>query len=926
MTGGPLTRRPWLVGLAASCALYAPALLAPSSVLLPLDHYGAAQPWLGDRAASPPANPILSDQPFDFFAWHEFLVRGLARGSLPLWNPHQALGEPFAGNVQARLLDPATWFVAAVNAATGSLYGWTLSAVLRAALSFFFVARLVRLLGGGGLGALLGAAAYAFCGFSVLYVNHPMGHVAPWVAAGAYAAARLRRDPGGREVAGVAAAVALSIGGGHPESTLVGLVAIASVFLLSGSLERRSLGRLLLALALGCSLAAPVLLPFVEYLANGGVGPERAGARRLAAAADAPLASVPWTALGALLLLLARRAGGRSKSPLRRAAVLPCVAAALLCVFHFGTRASGGESLLVLLWPAAAPAHPTEEFLHLPMHVRTASFVGLPALLLVLGALADAARGARREPFAWLWLLALADFLEEPACRLLLHGAWPGLLLHTHYASLAAVFWAALVAGRGARFETAAEARETAGRLARGGVVAALLALGVFVEDRAGPWFGEGSVEEGPAQAGRAEAVFAFPAPGASVGRRLVAQGVVATPEPIASLDLELLSARGASFRRACDRFEERPGAPPGGQAYAWFVFGWNTAGLPRGTYRLAIRAFGAGGKEWRTQPLEPIRLERFHFLSGGRFAAILAIGGAALAAAWLGRPKGRALGGVLLAAAAGDLAAAGFGFNGTCPAGLREQAVRDPLIVEVRERVGHDRVLTDGKLLPPESATLVGLRDVWNYDAIHPARTLALLREIVSGSGASPQRWGSIGLDHPKLPLLGLGGLIGFSGGAPPGSWRLVRERGPVRFLAREGNGGRAFLAAPDAPLDNPAPAPDLGRIAFVEDGPDRVRLEVEASRPALLVLADTFFPGWRARVDGKPVEILPVAGAVRGLRLPADAREVEFLYVPLSFSAGLLLSALAGGVLGLLWMSGRDGPVRATRPRARSSPPPRP
>ncbi|MGH7150482.1 MAG: hypothetical protein ACREIU_07285, partial [Planctomycetota bacterium] len=129
MTGGSLARRPWLVGLAASCAFHAPALLRPGAALLPLDHYGATQPWLGDRPAAPLANAILHDQPFDFFAWQEFVARGLARGTFPLWNPHQAHGEPFAGNLQARLLDPATWFVAAVNGASGSLYGWTLSAV-----------------------------------------------------------------------------------------------------------------------------------------------------------------------------------------------------------------------------------------------------------------------------------------------------------------------------------------------------------------------------------------------------------------------------------------------------------------------------------------------------------------------------------------------------------------------------------------------------------------------------------------------------------------------------------------------------------------------------------------------------------------------------------------------------------------------------
>ncbi|MGH7150814.1 MAG: hypothetical protein ACREIU_08955, partial [Planctomycetota bacterium] len=448
--------------------------------------------------------------------------------------------------------------------------------------------------------------------------------------------------------------------------------------------------------------------------------------------------------------------------------------------------------------------------------------------------------------------------------------------------------------------------------------------LGVWVDDRSGPWPRGGAGEEGPFEAGRAEAVFAFPPPGVSVGRRLAAQGVIATPERISGLEVELQSGVGASFRRACDRVVERTGAPPGAHAYAWTVFWWNTARLPRGTYRLVLRARGADGKEWRSQPLEPLRLEPFQFLSGLRFAAILGLGGAALAAAWLARAGRRLPGWILLGAAAADLAVVGFGFNATSPARLREEIVGDPLIEEVRARVGHDRVLTEGDVLPPESATLVGLRDVWNYDAIHPATTRALLDDIVSGSGASSHRWGAIALDHPKLPLLGLGGLLGVGPGEPPEPWRLVRERGPVRFFAREGPGGRAFLASGDARVAEPAPDPGLGRLAFLEDEPNRVRLQVEAGRPALLVLADTFFPGWTARLDGTRVGIVPVAGAVRGVRVPAGSHEVEFRYAPLSFSAGLLLSSLAAALLGALRLSGRAA-LKGSRPRAGWSPPPR-
>jgi hypothetical protein len=38
----------------------------------------------------------------------------------------------------------------------------------------------------------------------------------------------------------------------------------------------------------------------------------------------------------------------------------------------------------------------------------------------------------------------------------------------------------------------------------------------------------------------------------------------------------------------------------------------------------------------------------------------------------------------------------------------------------------------------------------------------------------------------------------------------------------------------------------------------PDHLRLTVTTEKPGLLVIADTWMPGWSARVDGDPVEVL--------------------------------------------------------------------
>jgi hypothetical protein len=78
--------------------------------------------------------------------------------------------------------------------------------------------------------------------------------------------------------------------------------------------------------------------------------------------------------------------------------------------------------------------------------------------------------------------------------------------------------------------------------------------------------------------------------------------------------------------------------------------------------------------------------------------------------------------------------------------------------------------------------------------------------------------------------------------------------------------------------------------RIA--EDRPERVAIEVDVPRPALLVLTDTHYPGWQARVDGEPAEIYLANGLHRALRVTAGPHRVVFEYRPASFRLGAALS----------------------------------
>jgi hypothetical protein len=60
-------------------------------------------------------------------------------------------------------------------------------------------------------------------------------------------------------------------------------------------------------------------------------------------------------------------------------------------------------------------------------------------------------------------------------------------------------------------------------------------------------------------------------------------------------------------------------------------------------------------------------------------------------------------------------------------------------------------------------------------------------------------------------------------------------------------------------------------------------LQLATEGDRPGLLVLREIWRPGWRARVNGRPADLIKVAGLFRAVAVPAGRADVTLLYRPL-------------------------------------------
>jgi uncharacterized membrane protein YfhO len=101
---------------------------------------------------------------------------------------------------------------------------------------------------------------------------------------------------------------------------------------------------------------------------------------------------------------------------------------------------------------------------------------------------------------------------------------------------------------------------------------------------------------------------------------------------------------------------------------------------------------------------------------------------------------------------------------------------------------------------------------------------------------------------------------------------------------------------------------------VKFVRFKPNRIELEVEAKRDALLVLAEAWHPGWYARAGENTIPSVAARSWMRAFSLPAGNHHVVVFFRQNYLLLGSLVTFLSGGVLCLVLFK------RVQRPRPKS------
>jgi hypothetical protein len=119
------------------------------------------------------------------------------------------------------------------------------------------------------------------------------------------------------------------------------------------------------------------------------------------------------------------------------------------------------------------------------------------------------------------------------------------------------------------------------------------------------------------------------------------------------------------------------------------------------------------------------------------------------------------------------------------------------------------------------------------------------------------------------------------------------------------------------DAPARGTGPSPHV-----VRENSRELVIQAESDEDGFLVVADTFYPGWTAAIDDRPVPIYRANVSVRAVAFPKGRHEVRFTYAPRSVERGLRITSFAIASL-LIWIGVAGYAVRRS-PRNRQSPTP--
>lgn len=320
-------------------------------------------------------------------------------------------------------------------------------------------------------------------------------------------------------------------------------------------------------------------------------------------------------------------------------------------------------------------------------------------------------------------------------------------------------------------------------------------------------------------------------------------------------------------------------------------------------------------------------------------FNAALTTGVLALAAAWLNlrapaKPRSniRSWKWLVSGLVAADLVIAGWGLNpGTnlelykeeseLPTDMRRALdigrVYFPAVDEYDLRYEHifqfDSFTTADSeeirsTLLPNAFLLDGVASANNYDPLLPARYKEFMDKLNAADQDTQKALYSL-MDVDTLETFDLAiGNVTFTTltPLPRARWANCSQNVNSQKEALDAlntNVGPDIVTLEGGPTAGNCETGNDATVEIVKSGANQIDITVNAPESGWLVLADTYYPGWQATVNGVEKPIYPADGLFRAIPLDPGLSTVRFVYKPMWFYLGVGISLVSWLTLLFHW-----------------------
>jgi hypothetical protein len=229
------------------------------------------------------------------------------------------------------------------------------------------------------------------------------------------------------------------------------------------------------------------------------------------------------------------------------------------------------------------------------------------------------------------------------------------------------------------------------------------------------------------------------------------------------------------------------------------------------------------------------------------------------------------------------------------------------------------------GDPMHTDVAMRYGLSDARGYDFPIDERFFTLWRGTIAPPGCGYHFCTAGASSTPRalhaLGLLSVSDLLAAPDQQQPEGLRTIYHGRDATIYANPEALPRAFVVGRQRPVDGPdaalaavtderfdatkeavteeripgVAATSGGSARLVDYRDEHVSVESNSPQAGLLVLTDSYAPGWKATVDGKSTQIHRVDYLLRGVQVGAGRHRVEFSYEPAAWRTGLIVSGVA-------------------------------